>query len=127
MKNVLIIVIVLIIAAGCVWLVCNARSHAVEHYACTSAPGSAAQAAAAGIVIDIANRTATLSGGPRSGTYRGLDITPTEVTWQKDGDFTFDRHNERLVVLWAAGNVTYQSTAQCEPQTITDRVMTMVD
>jgi len=127
MKNVLITILVLIIAGACVWLICNTRSHAVEHYACIAAPGSAVQAAAAGVTIDVAKRTATLIGGPRAGTYGGIDIASDQVTWQKDGDFTFDRHSERLILLWTAGNVTYQSTAECEPQSFTDRLVTLVD
>ena len=127
MKNFLITILVLIIAGVCVWFICHTRANAVEHYACTSTPGAVTQSAAAGVAIDMPRRIATLTGGPRAGTYTGLEITPDQVTWQKNGDFTFNRHDERLIVLWSAGNVTYQSTAQCEPQSLSDRLVTLVD
>ena len=123
MKNAFIIIVILIIAGALVALICRTRENAVEHYACTNATG---QAAAAGLVIDFPNRTATVTGGPRAGSYRDVDVTADEVTWQKQGDFTFNRRQERLIILWNAQNIAYQSTAQCEPVSLYDRFVTLV-
>lgn len=123
MKNVLIIILVLIIAGAVTFFVCKTRENAVEHYACTNAAG---RVAASGLVIDYPNRIATVTGGPRAGTYQGVEVTADEVTWQKQGDFDFNRHNDRLVILWSAQSIAYQSTAQCEPVSLYDRLVTFV-
>lgn len=124
MKTVITIV-VLLIAAAAVYFVCTTRANAVEHYVCTSPTG--AQNTATGIVIDYPKWVATVTGGVNAGSYGSVNVTPDEVTWQKQDEFVFNRRTGRFAVMHNEQNVVSLSTAQCEPASFYDRVVTAVD
>lgn len=123
MKNFIIILIVLIIAAACVWFVCTTRANAVEHYACK--PASAAAPTA--LTVDYAKRTAAVEGGAFAGSYAGVTITADEVSWQGKGEFTLNRRSGRFSAMHNADNVMNLSTAECEPKSFYDRIVVMVN
>ncbi len=123
--KVVITIVVLIIAAAAVYFVCTTRAHAVEHYVCTSPTG--AQNGATAVVVDYGKRTATVTGGVHAGTYEAVNVTPDEVAWQKQDEFVFNRHTGRFAVMHNEQNVVSLSTAQCEPASFYDRVVTAVN
>jgi hypothetical protein len=119
--KIIITILVLIIAAAAVWFVYTTRAHAVEHYVCR------ANAAQIALTVDYPKRIATVTGGAHAGTYAGVAVTPDEVSWQGQGDFTLNRHSGRFTVMKNENNVVSLSTAECEPASLSDRLVTTVD
>lgn len=120
--KIIIAIIVVLIAAAAVYFVCTTRAHAVEHYACKGAV-----TAPATLTIDYPKRIVTITGGAHAGSYAGVAVTPEEVSWQKEGEFTLNRHSGRFAVMKNTNNVVSLSTAECAPASLYDRLVTAVD